>query len=750
MKPVLHLNEFFVEGDNEELSHVLLHIIQPSTPEEEKEKGYFFAVCEINNGDKEDIYNLQNLMDKIETEYYELPNELGKNSLETILEKINHQHFSLGSSQAELSCVIGTLRENEVVFSLKGAPQAILFYKNREGLHQKMDLISENAEVEDEEKLFPQIIQGKISPGDYFFVGSPHVSNCFTQDRLQKIITVRTPEQSAEHFNKVLSDLRSGYSYGGLIINFEAKEEDTPGQAAARAAKTGDKNTIYETEQKTARTLSPSLLSNINDRMKSMVANDDEAGAKQAMPANYPAEIRSAHMKRREKISSSEQAGTAVILKAIWIGIKYLGFGIYKILMFLVGILAALGKGLLMLFMLATNFQNRRQSILESWSANFRAFKDKVKQLPLLTKVLGIASIIFAIIFIGSLVYLQVERKQAVKEQDYQNALQLIRNKADAAESAVIYSDFDGARRESDEAKNLLGSFTCRSEDASACQDISNRLANIASKLRKMDVVAMNMVYDWNTVSGTVDKIFKINNKIIGFSSSTPIVYIYDLLTKENSLVAVAINGINGFLTASVPKENDYAILLATDKKTIVLLDPQSNSVKKADITHVSDPEITAVTVYNRRLYALDTKSNQIWRYDATKSGFGLGKEWTKDASQNIRDGVDITIDGDLFVLKSSGEIFKFTQGAKVEFTTQGIDPALQGGDEIWTYTDLNNLYILDSKEKRLIILDKTGKLVRQITGMELVAPTGAVIEEPKANAYILDSNKLYQASLKQ
>ena len=70
MENTLNLNEFFVEGENQELSHVLLHIIQPSTPEEEKEKGYFFAACEINNGGKEDVLNLQALMDRIENDYY--------------------------------------------------------------------------------------------------------------------------------------------------------------------------------------------------------------------------------------------------------------------------------------------------------------------------------------------------------------------------------------------------------------------------------------------------------------------------------------------------------------------------------------------------------------------------------------------------------------------------------------------------------------------------------------------------------
>jgi len=747
MNPVLQLNEFFVEGDNEELSHVLLHIIQPSTPEEEKDKGYFFAVCEINNGDKDDIYNLQNLMDKIENEYYESPSEPDKSNLESILEKLNHSHLSLSRPEADLNCAVGTLRGGEIVFSIHGTPQVLLFYKNREGIYQKMDLLESN-EDENEEKLFPQIIQGKISPGDYFFIGTPHISNCFTHDRLQKIITVRSPEQSVQHFEKVLSDMKSGYSYGGLVVH-SAKQED---EAAAPAKlRTQERTDLSQMEKKTAQTLSPSLISGINARMKSMVARDEEEAGRPAGQPGYPqTEVHSTHLKRHEKSAGLEPQTLTTIFKVIWLVLKYIGLGVYKVFLFIVMIISGLGKGLIMLFMIATNFQNRRKSILESWGNNYRSFKSKFSQMPLLTKILGIAAVVFAVIFIGSLIYMQIGRTHAAKNQEYQNAFQLVRNKTDAAESAMIYSDLDGARRESDEAKNLLTTFTCRPEDESSCKDISNRLESIAIKLRKMETLPLTVIHDWNTASATVDKIFKINNKIVGFASGSPSIYVYDLLTKEGTPVAPSINGLTGYINSAVPKENDYAILLANDYKTLVIFDPQNNSLKKADIGLASDDtQIKSINVYNRRLYALDTGNNQIYRYDSTKSGFGIGKEWLNDASANLHDGTDITIDGDLFVLKTTGEIYKFTQGSKQAFDIQGVDPAISGGDEIWTYTDLANIYILDGKNKRLIILDKQGKLVRQLTAAEFVNPTGAVIEETKNVIYFSDANKIYQMNLK-
>ena len=53
MDKILRLNEFFVEGGKQQVSHVLLHITEPSTPEE-MHKGNFFAVCEINNAETRD------------------------------------------------------------------------------------------------------------------------------------------------------------------------------------------------------------------------------------------------------------------------------------------------------------------------------------------------------------------------------------------------------------------------------------------------------------------------------------------------------------------------------------------------------------------------------------------------------------------------------------------------------------------------------------------------------------------------
>ncbi|MFA5128027.1 MAG: hypothetical protein WC457_03445 [Patescibacteria group bacterium] len=750
MLPKIKINEFFVEGENQDLSHVLLHIIQPSTSEEEKEKGYFFAACEINNGRKEDVVNLQNLMDEIENDYYETPNQPGKETLELILEKINSENFALSDSSAELHCLIGALRGDELVFSFRGRPEAILFYKNKLGQHQIMDLVAanENDEQENGDKLFSQIIQGKISAGDYFFGGTSHIGGCFNHDRMQKIITGRAPEQSADHFEKVLSGIKNGYSYGGVIMFREPEIE---------AIKTADKiepekKPIFTTEEQTDRTLSPSLMNNLNSKVKSMMDKDVAAKPRPIVPTNIPQTI-SPHVKQRPARPMAGKSPAEIIMmiiRAIGIGLKYFGYSIYWLFFMLAKFIVGIGRFAAMLFIVVFNFKNRRRSILESWSEGRRRFTKRLRELPLITKILAVAAIIFAIVFVISTATIQARKIKDEANKVYLENLQTIKNKVDAAESALIYGDESSAKATSAEAKTLFTAFTCAPVDKTTCDDIISRLDALSLKLRKMDTVAAELIVDWNSMNLTgLEKFIKIDTKLIGYSSTSGALAVYDTLTKTNKTISASDATFAGFIASAVPKENDYVAFIGADNKSLALYDPKTDTLKKGEISFAGTPDIRSIIIYNRRMYSLDAAANQVLRHDNIKNGFGLGKDWLQDTNQNIRDGVDLAIDGDLFVLKTDGQILKFTKGVSQNFSLQTIDPALDSGNDIWTYTDSVNLYVLDAKNKRLITFDKTGQFLRQITANDFTSPVSAAIDETSGSAYILDSGKVYKIHIK-
>jgi len=224
MKDNIEIHEFFVEEGNQERSHVLLHITEPGSPEEKK-KGYFFAIAEINNGSLEQIEHLQQMIDDLETGYYETENEENKNAFEITLEYVNRRgHHILEYKDSLINCLVGVLHGDKLSFAYHGIPSAILFYKENNEI-QQMTILEENETELNNKQLFSSLMQGNINTGDYFYLATPHVNDYFTFDRIKKILTTRNTRQSASHIQKVLKDLNSELSFGGIIVHLPDKNE---------------------------------------------------------------------------------------------------------------------------------------------------------------------------------------------------------------------------------------------------------------------------------------------------------------------------------------------------------------------------------------------------------------------------------------------------------------------------------------------------------------------------------------------
>lgn len=762
MEPSLHLHEFFVEGSNPEISHVLLNITEPSTPAE-KDKGYFFAICEVNNATTKYIAKMQGVIDEIENSYYEIPDQIGQTAMEVVLEKINQENLSLIQSEIALHCIVGAIRENDIIFSFYGHPQMVLFYKTKDGLYKKMDLVEQNKSNEQNEKnqLFSQIIQGKIGPNDFFFAGTPHIIEYFNHDRLEKIITTRPPRQSSEHLQRVLSEIKNNLSFGGIIINLQPDATPTVSIKSSPARKGGagrSLKNLFSTEQNTAHILSPSFLPRFENKTDAVPYVEESAmlGADSVHPN---AEISSSHLHARAAKTSAKKQKTdktnvedivKKILGVIWAILKYVARGLMLLILFIGTILSTLGRNFLLLFFVISNYQNRRHNILSQWARWWQNLKENITRLPLITKILLGLSLILLLAFSGGIAYVGAKQKKQARASAYATAVQNIKTKEDSAESSLVYNDTSAALTSIAEAQQIIKELSCASaSEKTTCKDLQNRLDDMLMKARKVTLTHPQLLVDWNGLAPSVliNKIFLLNNKVYGFGPTSTDIVTYDPLVKEAKLITPGIS-VNNFIAASVPKENDYAVLLYNNKN-LAQLNPQDNSWKKIDIDYPNEnTSISAISVYNRRLYSLDTQNNQIYKHDNIKTGFALGKEWLKNNVTDIKSGTDLALDGDVFVLSKNGVINKFTAGTFEPFTISGLDPALTSANEIWTYNDLTYIYILDSVGKRIIVLDKTGQLKTQIMATEFTNPTGMIVEEQKGVTYILDNNKVYLVTL--
>lgn len=770
MDQILQLNEFFVEGGNQAVSHCLLHITEPSTPEE-KDKGYFFAVCEINHADTDGIARFQNIISEIENRYYEVEGTPEQSALEIILEKINQENFSLAEGETVFNATIGVIRQTEIIFAFAGKPEALLFYQGKEGHYRKMDLTTENqaetTENTENRPLFPQVIQGKIGPSDYLFVATPHVIDYFSHDRLQKIITTRPARQSAEHLGRVLRELQNTLSFGGLIIHLGKKEEQ-PAQVIKKNRPTygssaNSLTNFFSTEKNTASTLSASLWPSVNNKIK-QVTEKLTAPTQQrtttaenrgpVAPAYPSAEINATHVRPHHTSPPEPFNPTAAdhlikIGKVIAQGLLYLGRALIWIGLTLWSLLSGLFRLLAMAFFAATNYQGRRRNILDEWSRNWRSHRENFRSLSLVTKLLLGASLALILVFIGSIFVVRYEKSKALAVKKYQDNIQLVKDNIDAAESALIYKDEASAEKSISAARTGIATLPCKtSEEQTNCQSLNDRLSQTLAKLNKITAVASQKLISWETGGASLTGLVRLKNKFIAFSGSSPSLFIYDLLTKQGSISATNYQT-TGFTSAAVPKENNYVALVPTDKQSVAEVNPDDLSVKKVDLTLPSDTtRLDSIVIYNGRLYGLDSSSKQIYRYDPIKTGFAIGRPWLKNGGSLLEGTSDLTIDGDIFALKTSGGIIKLTAGSEATFDEQKIDPPLGRNAKIFTYTDAIYLYILDQENKRLIIYDKTGLLKAQIPLTDFTKPADIFVDETNKIAYILDQGSLFSLPL--
>jgi len=157
-----------------------------------------------------------------------------------------------------------------------------------------------------------------------------------------------------------------------------------------------------------------------------------------------------------------------------------------------------------------------------------------------------------------------------------------------------------------------------------------------------------------------------------------------------------------------------------------------------------------------RRFYVLDAGANRILRYQLNASGYeGAPSDYlSSGANAVIAGGVDIAIDGDVYVLLADGKIAKFHERMPAAFSQKGLDEPLKSPCCLFVtgwMDEGGSVYVADAGNSRIVKFSKAGDFVRQYRSRDagyMDALRGLFVDEAAKRLYIINGNKLYQASL--
>lgn len=244
-------------------------------------------------------------------------------------------------------------------------------------------------------------------------------------------------------------------------------------------------------------------------------------------------------------------------------------------------------------------------------------------------------------------------------------------------------------------------------------QKIQDKIDEVIGAIRFRNIkpiYSINGEIEQNILAGTKIYSITIDGKI----------YATDTRDKEPSLVA-SISQDNSKLIDSSYADSLDSIFIYLDNQKMLLLDVEKDTIGKVGLA--SDPnnnweKAIAISAYTNNIYLLDPESGEVWKHSELDNGFSDGADYLDTRRVSLKNSVDLTIDGNIYVLNRDATVAKFIRGSfDQDFKIQSIpSPYEKISDPISIFTDqdTNYIYILDKSGNRIIRFDKTGEYSTQ------------------------------------
>lgn len=188
------------------------------------------------------------------------------------------------------------------------------------------------------------------------------------------------------------------------------------------------------------------------------------------------------------------------------------------------------------------------------------------------------------------------------------------------------------------------------------------------------------------------------------------------------------------------------ALFILTEDKKVITLTPVNKNFQDNAISLPGNLKARDVKSYLTYLYVLDIVNNQVYRYPRAEGGFGEGQTWLRTAA-DLKNVKGIAINDDLY-LAESDKITAYLQGRIDEKINFDSPQAPLSIDAIYSEPEMEFVWVLDGKNRRVVRYTKDGKISAQYLN-ELISQTkDFAVDEKNKTIYLLQGNKITKFSI--
>jgi len=240
-------------------------------------------------------------------------------------------------------------------------------------------------------------------------------------------------------------------------------------------------------------------------------------------------------------------------------------------------------------------------------------------------------------------------------------------------------------------------------------------------------------------------KIILLNSTLYSFNQFSSTLYKFDLNKNEGKKISA------NWHLKSTAIFNDLILFFARNSDNLPIvsfLNEKDEWQEKKIESPSADFSFDIFSTFKSNLYFLDKKSGEIVKYSSlnlAEDKSALGKSWFSSGTKRAISAKSMSLDGSLWVLTEDNKIDRYSGGVYKETLEINLFPYLEKPTEFLVSKTSPFIYLLEPAQKRIIILNKNGKILKQYQSEKFDNLLDFAVDEAETAIYLLNSSEVFK-----
>ncbi|MBU1085213.1 MAG: hypothetical protein ABIJ43_01995 [Candidatus Beckwithbacteria bacterium] len=357
-------------------------------------------------------------------------------------------------------------------------------------------------------------------------------------------------------------------------------------------------------------------------------------------------------------------------------------------------------------------------------------------------------ALVLVLVFGLSLVMAGKKRQKTKQEEQLRQVFEEANYKYDEAQGLIELNPLR-AKSLLKDSLEAIKFFESESKEALG-EDLLSLVSKIEEALgdvsREYELESASEWFDFNLVKeGFKASDFEAeDDKLLVWDKDSKAVVEINLASKASKIVVGGDKVGGGSLTGLA---GERGFIVSGDNITVINV---NETEVVAEVAGDEWGDIKDAVGFSSNLYLLDgTSDGQIIKYMGVSSGLSSRRNYLTGDSYDFSEAVSMAIDGSVWVLFKDGTIVKYTRGVKDAFVVAGLDKGFEEPIKIFTSPEVENLYVLDRRSMRVVVIAKSGEYHAQYNWPGIAGVADLVASEELSKVFLLTTEKIFTIELK-